>query len=313
MSSSSVATSSNLTKAQEAFRGHVSDFCSYIATVKNLSDNTVRGYEIDLEAFCQWAEREGIDPLHIEHREIRSWLAELAQAGYATTTINRHLSAVRMLYKWLIGRDITNEDAAAAVASPKLAKRLPKTMSDNDVKRLLAVCGDDAAGKRDRAMVELMYASGARISEVSNIDVADIDFSQGQVRLFGKGSKERLVPLYTQACNTLKDYLVGARPSLACKASQETDALFLSARGNRMSATALRRRFERLVKLAGIDGGLTPHAMRHTFATELLDGGADLRSVQELLGHESLSTTQIYTHLSVERLKTASLQAHPRA
>lgn len=312
-SSERATTSAELKASQDTFRTHVSEFCTYIGAVKNLSVNTQRAYEIDLDAYCSWVEREGIDPMHVEHREIRSWLAELAQAGYANTTINRHLSAVRTLYRWLVGRGITSEDAAAAVASPKLAKRLPKTMSDAEVQKLLECCSTDAAGVRDRAMVELLYASGARISELSGINIADIDFSQHQVRLFGKGSKERLVPLYSQACAAVKNYLQGARRELAQNSKEPTDALFLSVRGRRMSATALRRRFERLVKLSPIDSGLTPHAMRHTFATELLDGGADLRSVQELLGHESLSTTQIYTHLSVERLKSASIQAHPRA
>lgn len=302
-----------LTADQELFSGYITEFCTYIASVKNLSANTVRAYDTDLEAYYLWICREGINPMHIEHRQIRSWLAELAQAGYANTTINRHLSAVRTLYRWLLGRGITTEDAAAAVASPKLGKRLPKTMSDADVERLLAHCDTSTKGIRDRAMVEFLYATGARISEASNANVNDIDFSQYQVRLFGKGSKERIVPLYAQACSALKDYLAGPRRELLAKGSQPTDALFISTRGKRMSAAALRSRFERLVKQAGVDSGLTPHAMRHTFATELLDGGADLRSVQELLGHESLSTTQIYTHLSVERLKNASIQAHPRA
>lgn len=299
--------------AQHEFAGYIQEFCTYLAGIRNLSENTVRGYQIDLEEYLSWCQREGINPFEIEHREVRSWLADLSKAGYASTTINRHLSAVRMLYKWLVGKGVTNQDAAAAVASPKLAKRLPKTMTDKDVEALLSVCNSDAQGMRDAAMVELLYATGARISEASGLNLSDIDFSQHQARLFGKGSKERIVPLYDKACAALKAYIHPARQELLAKAKEPTDALFISARGNRMSAAALRKRFERLIVLAGLDSGLTPHAMRHTFATELLDGGADLRSVQELLGHESLSTTQIYTHLSVERLKEASLLAHPRS
>lgn len=310
-------------QAQAEFASYISEFCAYLKSVKNMSENTVRAYETDLEAYLSWCKREAVVPLHIDHRQVRSWLAELAQAGYATTTINRHLSAVRMLYRYLVGKGITTEDAAAAVASPKLAKRLPKVMGDDDVVALVAVCTDDAAGLRDIAMVEFLYATGSRISEASGVDLKDIDFSQQQVRLFGKGSKERLVPLYEKACLALKQYLQQARPELLLqgegrnlKAEVKEDAsqaLFISAYGRRMSAAALRQRFEKLVRLAGLDANLTPHAMRHTFATELLEGGADLRSVQELLGHESLSTTQIYTHLSVERLKEASSLAHPRA
>ncbi len=295
------------------FETYVDEFVSYLANVKNLSPNTVRAYETDLAAYVAWCRREAVRPLRVEHRQVRSWVAELAAAGYATTTQNRHLSSVRTLYRWLVSRGVTQEDAVAAVASPKLARRLPKTMGDSDVDALLAACGNDAAGLRDRAMVELLYATGARISEASGLDIADLDLAQHQVRLFGKGSKERIVPVYASCEGALKAYLAKARPQLADPKKQPSDALFLSARGNRMSAAALRVRFDRLVGLAGLDCSLTPHAMRHTFATELLDGGADLRSVQELLGHESLSTTQIYTHLSVERLKQASLQAHPRS
>lgn len=299
--------------SQEQCRTYIDEFLAYLGSIKNLSANTVRAYTTDLDEFASWCEREGVDPLTIEHREIRSWLASLAGAGYSSRTVNRHLSAVRSFYKWLISTDATNQDAAAAVASPKLGKRLPKTMSDADVTKLLSVCSDDAEGLRDKALVQLLYASGARISEAAGVKLSDIDYAQRQLRLFGKGSKERIVPLYAEALQATKDYIANARPLLLAKAKEPTDAFFISTRGNAMSAATLRLRFERLVKLAGLDSSLTPHAMRHTFATELLEGGADLRSVQELLGHESLSTTQIYTHLSVERLKSAALQAHPRS
>ncbi|MCH3943215.1 MAG: site-specific tyrosine recombinase/integron integrase [Atopobiaceae bacterium] len=301
--------------AQGDFESSCEAFCDYLASVRNLSENTVRAYRTDLAAFCAWARREGIDPERITHRQVRRWLAELSQARYSSRTINRHLSSVRSLYRWLVHEGRALDDAAAAVASPKLSKRLPATMSDDDASRLLAVSADtEAETLRDRAFLELLYASGARISEVSALDVRHVDFSSAQVRLYGKGSKERIVPLYPRALEALRAYLVKARPQLLGRedASSQT-ALFVSTRGRRMSADALRTRFERAVRLAGLDPSLTPHAMRHTFATELLSGGADLRSVQELLGHSSLSTTQIYTHLSVERLKEATKQAHPRA
>ena len=302
-----------LERSQDEFERRAGEFCTYLRDVRNLSPNTIRAYETDLQALVEWARREGVDPFHVSHGQIREWLAELRGAGYATTTQNRHLSAVRSLYKWLVSRDITDEDAAAAVASPKLSKRLPSTLSDSDVGRLISACSDDPEGLRDRALIELLYASGARISEASALDVRDVDVRQRQVRLFGKGSKERVVPLYPRAVEAVQAYVRDARPSLTCCSGRATNALFLSSHGNRMSAAALRERFERLVELAGLDPSITPHAMRHTFATQLLDGGADLRSVQELLGHESLSSTQIYTHLSVERLKAAALQAHPRS
>lgn len=255
-----------------------------------------------------------MDPLSVSHRQLRAYLAELTQAQYSERTVNRRLSALRSFFAWLVREGKTTEDAAAAVSSPKISKSLPHVMSDGQVRHLLAVCeGTDPKDIRDKAILELMYASGARISEVSNLNTGDVDFARAQVRLFGKGSKERIVPLYPAALSALSEYLEKVRPALALKkkAPQE-QALFLSTRGRRMSAAALRAVFEKRVAEAGLDPSLTPHAMRHTFATVLLDGGADLRSVQELLGHENLATTQIYTHVSVERLKGIARQAHPR-
>ena len=300
-------------RAQDEFEVQMAAFCTYLRDVRNLSPNTTRAYETDLQAYVDWCSREGIDPLRITHPEVRSWLAELQDAGYATTTQNRHLSAVRSLYKWLVSRGVTTQDNVEAVASPKLSRRLPKTLSPDEVARLLDACEEDACGIRDRAMVELLYASGARISEVSGLNVVDVDLRGRQVRLFGKGRKERLAPLYPKACEACERYIRKARPELAAASREAQNALFLSVRGRRMSAASLRLAFEALVGKAGLDPSITPHAMRHTFATQLLNGGADLRSVQELLGHESLSTTQIYTHVSVERLKAAALQAHPRS
>lgn len=300
---------------QEQFREYVSRFVRYLSGVRNLSENTVRAYETDLEAYCRWVEREGIAPLDISHRELRYFLADLSRAQYSTKTINRHLSAVRSLYKWLVHEELTTKDSAAAIASPKLAKTLPKTMSDADVQTLLATCDEtDTIGVRDRAFLELLYASGARISEMSRLDLSDVDLRTAQATLFGKGSKERIVPLYDTCLSWLRRYLNTARPDLVARAKdgKPTQALFVSTRGRRMSANALRTCFEKHVRLAGLDATLTPHAMRHTYATELLAGGADMRSVQELLGHASLSTTQVYTHLSVDRLKEAARLAHPR-
>lgn len=301
--------------AQAAFRGRVGDYLSHLAQVRNLSPNTVRGYAVDLEAYCAWVERQGLDPLDVTHRQLRGFLAELSRARYSTRTINRHLSAIRGLYRWMLREGLATKDVAAAVASPRQGRALPKTMSDADVRSLLESCdASEAVGVRDRAFLELLYASGARISEISRLDVRDVDFAQAQVRLFGKGSRERIVPLYDACLDWLRAYLGQPRASLAARAGSPDArrALFISTRGNRMSADALRTCFEAHARAAGLDAGLTPHAMRHTYATELLAGGADLRSVQELLGHASLSTTQAYTHLSVDRLKQAARQAHPR-
>ena len=293
------------------------EFVDYLVGVRGLSKNSVRAYATDLRSFSSWASRRKVDPLNATHRELRGYLAELNRAGYSVRTQDRHLSAIRDLYHWLNREGYTSLDPAAALATPKGARRLPKTMSDEEVQALLATCDvGETVGLRDRAFLELLYASGARISEMSALDVSNLDLSAKQLRLFGKGSKERIVPIYDVALAWASRYLEGARGELVAKrraGTAATPALFVSTRGNRMSADALRTVFERHVTQAGLDPSLTPHAMRHTYATELVSGGADLRSVQELLGHESLSTTQIYTHVSVERLKAVARQAHPRA
>jgi integrase/recombinase XerD len=301
------------TAEQAGFRAHIQGFLSYLEDVRGLSPHTVAAYGSDLGSFASWCEREGVRPLEVSHRELRSFLGELTQAGYSPKTISRRLSSIRGLYKWLVHEGLTSKDSAAAISSPKLAKLLPRVLTDKEAASLISVCDvHDSVGLRDRTMLELLYATGARISELSGLDVADVDFSQGQVRLMGKGSKERIVPVYKAALDTTRAYLALARPELRGEGQPDPDALLRSTRGNRMSADALRTAFERRVREAGLDPSVTPHAMRHTYATELLGGGADLRSVQELLGHASLSTTQIYTHLSVERLKEATRQAHPR-
>jgi integrase/recombinase XerD len=300
-----------------ALDGAIDAYCAQLTDVRGLSENTERGYETDLRAFSRWCDARGVDALSITHKELRAYLGYLSRARYATTTINRHLSAIRGLYSWMGAHGYETSEAAAAVASPKNARRLPATMSDDDAARLLDSCNPSVPeGLRDRAFLELLYASGARVSEVSDLDVDAIDFGSSQLRLIGKGDKERLVPVYESALDWVGRYLHEARGSFLAKAKKDpvdsARAVFLSTRGNRMSADALRRVFESHVASCGLDSSLTPHAMRHTYATELLSGGADLRSVQELLGHESLSTTQIYTHLSVDRLKDAARAAHPR-
>lgn len=297
-------------------------FLSYLARVRNYSPNTAAAYAQDLDCFLIWASNCGIDVLQATHRDFRRFLSSLSGAGYAKTTVNRRLSAVRSFYSWLVREGVIESNPAAVVSSPKLPKPLPHVLSQEDVENLLK-CADAStpAGALDAALVELLYASGARIGEVASLDVDRIDFSDKSVRLFGKGSKERIVPLYPAALHALEAYLAHARPVLlanhkggltAEEAADAQRALFINARGARMSERSLRARFEKLLAQAGLAGMATPHTMRHTFATEVLDGGADLRSVQEMLGHASLSTTQIYTHLTPERLREVSLQAHPR-
>lgn len=307
-----------LERQLERFRACVDDFTASLAGVQGYSPETVRAYAEHLGAFERWLAHERRDPFALTPRDFRRYLGSMRAAHYAPATVQAHLSSIRSLYKWLVAEGRADTDASSTVASPKLPKRLPRTVGHEDLARLLdAPDTSTPEGLRDQAMLELFYATGARISELSRLDLEAIDFTEGTVRLFGKGSKERIVPVYRRALDAVRAYARDGRPALLARqkgapADARTGALFISARGNRMNAGALRYRFEKLCREAGLPADVTPHAMRHTFATNLLAGGADLRSVQELLGHSQLATTQIYTHLTPDRLKAALHQAHPR-
>ena len=288
---------------------------------QNASKHTIRAYETDVDAFLRWCERKGVDPLNTTHRELRGFLGELDAAAYARTTVNRHLSSLKGFYAWLAMSGVVESDPASVLQGPKQGRHLPHVIQPAEMVRLLSVHGSyDSSGEsrrqseedmRDQALLEFLYACGARISEASNLLVSDVDFSTRLVRMMGKGNKERIVPLHDLRIEAMRTYFAQARPKLLN--GKVSEYFFVSNRGNHMSADSMRRMFKDTVRLAGLDERLSPHDMRHTFATDLLDGGADLRSVQEMLGHASLSTTQIYTHLSPTRLKQVHSQAHPRA
>ena len=248
----------------EEFRELQRSFIEYLLHVGNLSPNTARAYEGDLEAYGAWLRRRELSPLTVTHRQLRGFLGELSRADYSTRTVNRRLSAVRTFSRWLERQGLTQGAAADAVSSPKIARTLPHTISNDDVTRLLKACKADesAAGVRDATLIELLFATGARISELAQLKVDGIDFGQSQVKLFGKGSKERIVPLYQGMLNRLAGYVSGARSELAAAAKGErTDALFVSTRGNAMSAAGLRDAFEKRVRQAGLGPGITPHAL----------------------------------------------------
>lgn len=296
---------------------YIDSFIQYISRVQGLSPQTVRAYRSHLEAYARWCEKEHVEGLRVSVAELRGYLGDRQRLGDAPRTLAAHLSAIRSLYRWLNIEEIIDKDPAAALQSPKLPSTLPIVLSTSQLDLLFnAVDGSTPGGVRDGTMLELLIASGARISELARLCLNDFDRSHQTLRLLGKGSKERIVPLYNKAFGSLDIYVRQARLALLEKAhcsQSDTNRLFISDRGRPMDAAALRRRFDLLVRKAGLPAGITPHTMRHTYATELLEGGADLRSVQELLGHSSLSTTQIYTHVSPERLRTAIHQAHPRA
>lgn len=306
---------------------YIDDFLHYLKTVRNFSSHTQRAYGEDLTAFARWAYRMHLDPLTVTHKDLRRYLAYLDKASYARSSINRHLSALHTFYAWLEATGVIATNPSSLLSGPKKPKVLPKTLTETDIASLIQACEppQDCSDKkvlacalRDEALIELIYAAGLRISELVSLNLSSCSRSGGhmQIRVFGKGSKERIIPVHTLAEQRIENYLHNARPYLVSSQlpdADAADALFLSIRGKRLTTDAVRKRMKELVRACGLDDSLSPHSLRHSFATDLLQGGADLRSVQELLGHESLSTTQIYTHLSPEHLQQAYRQAHPRA
>jgi len=290
----------------------VARYLRHLEVERGLSPHTVRAYSADLSRYLEWAERSGVDPIGLDHRALRRYLAELDRARYSRTTIKRRLSAVRSFFGYLMTEGVVASDPASVLTAPKAPARLPKLVPAEELAALLdAPDPSTPGGLRDRALLELLYASGARVSELSTLQLAGLDLPQGQITVMGKGSKERVLPVHRYAVNRLREYLADARPALAGERS--ASAVFLSSRGNRFSEDAIRRMFKKYLAQTGAARSLSPHALRHTFATHLLDQGADLRTVQELLGHVALSTTQIYTHVSMTRLKDVHRATHPRA
>lgn len=295
-------------------------FCNALRIEHNASVHTIRAYRIDLMDYASWAQRERVDPVAVTHKQLRRYLAELDRARYSRTTINRRLSALRSFFRWLNVVGEIDADPAGVLSGPRQQKSLPHVIRAADMVKLLRVYGKrDASGDqreqtpvdmRNQALLEFLYACGARISEASGLLCANVDFERGQVKVFGKGAKERIVPLHDLALSSMRTYRLLGRPALMKE--KQGDRFFVSTRGNAMTTDAMRKMFKEALRRAGLDETLSPHVLRHTFATDLLEGGADLRSVQEMLGHVSLSTTQIYTHLSPGRLKKAHRQAHPR-
>ncbi|MGI6106191.1 MAG: tyrosine recombinase [Raoultibacter sp.] len=300
---------------------HVESFCKALTIENNASAHTVRAYRIDLFDFLRWAYREQLEPLQVTHRQLRLYLSELDRARYSRTTINRRLSSLKGFFRWLNATEVIDNDPASVLQGAKQAKSLPRIIQAEEMMRLLSVYNKrDAEGKsreqtpsdlRNQALLEFLYACGARVSEASGLQLTRVDFQRGQVKVFGKGGKERIIPLHDMALHSMQKYLNFGRSRLLGEKTSEF--FFVSNRGNQMSTDSIRKMFKQTLRKAGLDEGLSPHDMRHTFATDVLSGGADLRSVQEMLGHASLSTTQIYTHLSVARLKEVHKKAHPRA
>lgn len=297
----------------------IDEYLDHLAMMQH-SSQTVKAYGGDLRSFLEWCQVRNISFADPTHQQIRRYLGSLDLEGLSRKTANRHLSSLKGFYQWLMIAKGASSNPAAVLQGAKQPKVLPKTISVQEMEKLLGVYASPEQMKRDpvvalrnQAVLELLYACGLRVSEVEGLTLARLSLSQGFVSVVGKGDKERRVPIYPKAVFAIERYLTESRPDLASRAKRTSDACFLSTRGNPLNTSAIRSIFKEALALAGLDPALSPHAMRHSFASDLLTGGADLRSVQELLGHSSLSTTQIYTHLSPDHLKKVQLQAHPRA
>jgi len=296
-------------------QNEIADFLNYLSYERNVSLNTIEAYRTDLESFVSFLCNDyftlGRDQLQfrkVDNLTIRAYLTHLARRKLSRSSTARHLSALRTFFRFLMREGDVDANPARVVATPKREKHLPSVMQPSDIALLLEQPDvSTPLGKRDRAFLELMYASGLRISELVGIDVDDIELRARLVKVRGKGSKERIVPFGSKAEEAVRAYMT------VRNAPPEHNALFVNYRGDRITARSVRRLFEKYVRAAALRAGISPHTMRHSFATHLLNAGADLRGIQELLGHASLSTTQKYTHLADSELLKVYRKAHPRA
>ena len=293
------------------------DFLAYLEFERALSRNTLEAYRSDLLQFGAFLERRGVNALDARHGDLAAFLSDLAEGDderppVAAATLQRKAACLRSFYRHLRREQVIDHDPTADLRAPRKSQRLPKVLARDEVAALLAAPrGIDAASLRDRAILELMYACGLRASEAINLDVRDLDLKAQVLRTRGKGSKERLVPVGREAVAAVKAWLTRGRPVFV--GPGEESRLFVNRRGTGLTRQGLYKIVQRHARAVGLDDRMSPHTLRHTFATHLLAGGCDLRSVQEMLGHADIATTQIYTHLSAERLKDAYFRAHPRA
>lgn len=293
----------------------VLDYLAYLELERGLSRNTLEAYRSDLQQYGAFLDRAGLDPLAVTTADLRGFVSEI-QSGNGTAaapaTVQRKVACLRSFYRQLRREQILEHDPTADLRGPRLGARLPKVLSRDEVQALLRQPkGTSPVALRDRALLETMYACGLRASEAIALERSQVDLDAGILRTRGKGSKERIVPIGSAALRSLRQYLDKGRPGLV--GLRDEPRVFVNARGEGLSRQGLYKIIQRHARAAGLERKMSPHTLRHTFATHLLAGGCDLRSLQEMLGHADIGTTQIYTHLSPERLREVYFEAHPRA
>lgn len=297
----------------------IQNFLNHLSIEKGFSANTVEAYRNDLYQLTDFvtgkAALEGFKPQwsSVDRNMLISYILDLKDRNYAPATVARKVAAVKSFFDFMVADNVLQNDPTENLSSPKVGKTLPKPLSASEVEALLAEPAKKKSleAKRDTAMIELLYAGGMRVSELISLNTGDVNLEAGFVRCFGKGSKERIIPIHQKAVEAVKEYLADSRPKLL--QDQQVDALFLNRRGERLTRQGFWLILKGYARSAGIKRVVTPHTLRHSFATHVLSGGADLRSVQELLGHANISSTQIYTHLTSEHVREAYEKAHPRA
>ncbi|MFW6163243.1 MAG: tyrosine recombinase XerC [Planctomycetota bacterium] len=290
-------------------------FLGYLETERGCSPQTLRAYAGDLMRFALFAapDADEFDPATISVMQLRHYLAHLREAGAARTTIARKVASLRSFYRFLVREGVVSDNPATDLTVPRVQKRLPVFLDEDQVERLLeAPATAEPAGRRDRAILEMLYSTGMRISELRAVSLEDLDLIGEVVRAKGKGKKERFVPLGTAAVEALRDYLA-VRDQIAQRRRTNRRALFVNKAGGRLSERGIRRIFHKYARRVGLPDRVSPHTLRHSFATHMLNHGADLRSVQELLGHASIASTQIYAHVTTEQLRKIYNKHHPRA
>jgi len=293
-------------------RSHIAAFLNYARVERGLAANTIAAYRRDLEKFAAFCQARRLAPAGVERKHVVDFLGQLYQRGLDSRSVARQLVTLRNFFRFLAQEEVVRHDPVEHIESPRVWKRLPKFLTLEEVEKLLATAETTTPlGWRDRAMLEVLYATGLRVSELVRLKVADLQLDAGMVRCLGKGNKERVVPLGKKSVNALEDYLRRGRPGLTRR--RTTPYLFVSRRGGAMTRQNFWLLLRERARAAGVRAHLTPHTLRHSFATHLLERGADLRAVQLLLGHADISTTQIYTHVAQERLRQVYRTHHPRA
>ncbi|MEY4939677.1 MAG: hypothetical protein RIQ93_1412 [Verrucomicrobiota bacterium] len=299
-------------QAPEPFADDIEAFLSFMTLERGLSKNTIASYRRDLDQAGKFLAGNGVANWRgVTGEKAAAWIHSLASPRYSVASLARKLSALRMLARFLVREKMRDDDFTTLLAGPKLTRKMPSTLSEDEVARLLNAPGDgDARALRDRALLELFYSSGLRVSELAALRLQQIDLEHGFIRVFGKGAKERVVPVGGKACDALATYLTAGRPRLVT--TKTGSEFFLNHRGAALSRVALWMIVKKHAQRAGLTKNVKPHGLRHSFATHLLTGGADLRAIQEMLGHASISTTQIYTAVEPQRLLSHHAKFHPR-